>query len=165
MTTTTQEPEPMPYVLKIATEAARDLVVASLKGAADQRTRVARQAAGKVAEAKRANPSKDVRSASVRVTSLLGEADTLERLAAELAAAPHVPIVEAAPEAEDPLAALGAVPEALEELAADDGTSAEAQHLAELAGLTPADPDAVEDPITHALPEDEPAEAEEVLKP
>lgn len=42
----------------------------------------------------------------------------------------------------------------------DDGTSPEAQHLADLAGLTPANPDAVEDPLTGALPEDEPTGAD-----
>lgn len=152
----------MTYVLRLADDDTRALVVASLRAAADQRTRVARGAAGKVAEDKRAG--RDVRAQAVKVTVLLAEADTLARVADQLAAAEDLPIVEHT--VTDTLEALAGVPDALAALeAGDDGTSAAAQHLAALAGLTPADPDAVEDPETGALPEDNPTTVEEVLKP
>lgn len=147
----------MSYTLTIATREDRDLIVAALRQASNQRTRVARQASGKVAADKRAG--KDVRSASVKVTALLAEADVLEGLADELAATRDVPVVTATP-----------VPATLTDDAVatslgDDGTSVAAQAIAELAGLTPADPDAVEDPLTGALPEDAAPAPEEILKP
>lgn len=151
----------MPYVVQLATKETRDLVVGCLRAAADQRARVARKASAEVAVEKRAG--KDVRSSAVKVTTLLAEADDLANLADQLAAAPELPIVtstrapvvDAATGAPAALAVVGAPED-------DDGTSPEAQALAELAGLTPADPDAVEDPLTGALPEDEPTDVEDV---
>lgn len=151
----------MPYVVQLATQETRDLVVACLRTAADQRARVARKASAEVAAEKRAG--KDVRSSAVKVTTLLAEADDLSNLADQLAAAQDLPVVTSVrPPVVD--AGTGA-PEALTVVGApsdDDGTSPEAQAVAELAGLTPADPDAVEDPLTGALPEDEPATVEDV---
>lgn len=161
----------MTYVLRLATEETRDLVVTSLRAAADQRTRVARGAAGQVAEERRAG--RDVRTKAVKVTALLAEADTLAKVADELATAEAVHVVERAitpPGAfpGDPAVDLTRLedPTPLDVAATslgDDGTSAAAQRIAALAGLTPADPDAVEDPLTGALPEDTPTTAEEVL--
>lgn len=150
----------MPYVVQLATRETRDLVVGCLRTAADQRARVARKASSEVAAEKRAG--KDVRSSAVKVTALLAEADELAKLADELAAAEDLPIVTSTrpPVVE---AATGApVLAVVGDPGDDDGTSPEAQAVAELAGLTPADPDAVEDPETGALPEDEPTEPEDV---
>jgi hypothetical protein len=147
----------MPYVVTLATQETRDLVVGCLRAAADQRARVARKASSEVAIEKRAG--KDVRSSAVKVTTLLAEADDLANLADQLAAAPELPIVSVVrPTVIDAATGAPAVVGAGE----DDGTSPAAQAAAELAGLTPADPDAVEDPLTGALPEDEPATVEDV---
>lgn len=148
------------YTLRLATEETRDLVVSALRSAADQRTRVARTAAGRVAEKKRTG--KDVRSASVKVTTLLAEADSLAVLADDLAAADALPVV-----ADTPVLDVAAIKEKLsgvtpETLAAaeGDGTSPRAQALAAAAGLT----DAIleEDVDTGAIVEDEPDQIEEV---
>lgn len=152
----------MPYTLRLATPATRDLVVEALKGAADQRTRVALGAARKVAEAKAAGS--DVRSRAVKVTALLAEAGDLSALATELANAPEVPIVATYPTPvvitrEQAGEALDVAP--AEEPDEEEGTglSARAEALAALAGLTDAivDPDAP-DVDTHAIAEDEPAD-------
>lgn len=152
----------MPYVVHIATKETRDLVVGALRAASDQRARVARKASSEVAADKRAG--KDVRSSAVKVTTLLAEADELAQLADQIATAEQLPIVTTQTRAPIVDAATGAtlpvVVGATGET--DDGTSPEAQALAELAGLTPADPDAVEDPLTGALPEDEPTDVEDV---
>lgn len=152
------------YALRIATDETRELVVDALRSAADQRTRVARAAAGKVADEKRAG--KDVRSSAVRVTTLLAEADQLATIADELAAAEALPVL--APVTEEQLAEARAqlagdatatvVPDPPE----DDGTSPEAQALAAAAGLTDA---IVEDGVdTGATAEDEPdGDVEDVL--
>lgn len=156
----------MPYTLSIATPEARDLVVAALREAADKRSRVARTAGRGLAIEKRGG--KDVRSGAVRVAMILGEAGDLEALAEELASAANLPILErltnatiAIPDPADEADPL--TPADLGQLAGDDGTSLEAQALAALAGLSPSDPDAVEDPLTNALPEDEPTKPEEIL--
>ena len=154
----------MPYVLTIATPEARDLIVASLRAAADQRTRVARSAAGRVADEKRAG--RDVRSSAVKVTALLAEADQLANVADELAALKELAVLSTSPAGVTavpiPEPAAEPVPE---DAGDDDGLSAEAHRLAELACLEDAlvDPD---DPTldTGATAEDEPDEAEEVLK-
>lgn len=163
----------MPYVLTIATPEGRDLVVAALRTAADQRTRVARSAAGKVAEQKRAG--RDVRSSAVKVTTLLAEADVLVELAAELETLEELAIAIVTPAPQ-----LAAVPipdptrePTAEELAAlreqltgdpapvDDGTSPQAQALAAAAGLEDA---IVEDGVdTGAIAEDDVDEPEDVL--
>lgn len=157
----------MPYTVSLATVEDRDLVVTALRSAADQRTRVARGAARKVAEAKALK--RDVRSQAVKVTDLLAEADVLAELAIELEAATDVPVVR-------PVADLGGIV-GEEELAAlreqltgepaapveDDGTSPQAQALAAAAGLEDA---IIEDGVdTGATAEDEPAgdDVEEVL--
>lgn len=150
----------MPYLVQLASRETRDLVVGCLRAAADQRARVARKASSEVAIDKRAG--KDVRSSAVKVTTLLAEADDLANLADQLAAAEELPIVSVVrPGVVD--AATGS-PVTVVPAAGDDGdgTSPEAQAIAELAGLTPADPDAVEDPLTGALPEDEPTDVEDV---
>lgn len=154
----------MPYTLTVATPEDRDLVVAALRGAANQRLRVARTAGGEVAREKRQGA--DVRSAAVRVTMLLAEADALETIAADLEAAEESTVVRVA---QDGSLEVPPTVETIESLRAqlsgdeDDGTSLEAQALAELAGLTAADPDAVEDELGR-LPEDlDVAEVEEVL--
>lgn len=145
----------MPYIVSLATAEDRDLVVAALRSAADQRTRVARGAARKVAEAKAAK--RDVRSQAVKVTDLLAEADVLAELANELEAATDVAVVRPVP-TEAELDALR------EQLAGDntavviptedDGTSPEAQALAAAAGLEDA---IIEDGVdTGATAEDEP---------
>lgn len=152
----------MPYVVSIATPEARDLVVAALRAAGEQRTRVARTASGQVATDKRAG--KDVRPAAVRVVALLSEADTLESLAAELEAAEEVAVLSV-----DAHGALTTVPipdpedPPMPDQQRDDGTSPAAQALADLAGLTGYDPDEAEHPITGATSEDEPTTVEEVL--
>lgn len=149
----------MPYLVQLASPETRDLVVGCLRAAADQRARVARKASSEVAIDKRAG--KDVRSSAVKVTTLLAEADDLANLADQLAAAEELPIVShvrTLPSVVD--AATGSPVPAVAETG--DGTSPEAQAIAELAGLTPADPDAVEDPVTGALPEDEPTDVEDV---
>lgn len=161
----------MPYVLTIATPETRDLVVDSLRRAADQRTRVARQAAGKVAADKRTG--RDVRSAAVRVTALLAEADELVDVAEQLAALEELAIVTTAPTLTAvPIPEPGVDLTPLEDptpldVAAmavgqtDDGTSPEAQALAAAAGLEDA---IVEDGVdTGAIAEDEAGEPEEVL--
>lgn len=158
----------MPYIVSLATAEDRDLVVTALRSAADQRTRVARGAARKVAELKAAK--RDVRSQAVKVTDLLAEADVLAELANELEAATNVLVVRPAPTDEE-LDALRAqlagdntavvVPDG--EPAEDDGTSPAAQALAAAAGLTDA---IVEDGVdTGATTEDEPDgdDVEEVL--
>lgn len=159
----------MTYVLALATEATRDLVVAALTTAGEQRTRVALKAAAAVAELAKAR--KDVRSRAVKVTALLADAAELGDLAATLKAA--TPLVEhrgPAPDlptpapvdvdslrtlltGEEPTAEDPDVPPDPDD---DDGTSPEAQRLAALAGLEPA----VEDPLTGSIPEDEPTDAE-----
>lgn len=148
----------MTYTLTIATGEGRDLVVEALRAAARQRTTVARKAAGKVAESKRAG--RDVRSSAVKVTGLLAEADVLEELADELAQVEALAILTPAPMVE---VTEGGVTTTVPAPRTDDGTSAAAQALAQLAGLTPHDPDAPEDPLTGATPEDEPTTVEEVL--
>lgn len=161
----------MTYTLRIATAETRDLVVAALRTGADQRTRVAKGAARQVAEAKRGGA--DVRSRAVKVTALLAEADELTTLAAELETAEDLVIVGGIPVNLDDAVAPGVVEVrddagavlATVTLPGDDGTSAAAQAIADLAGLTPHDPDAVEDPLTGALPEDAPITPEEVLTP
>lgn len=140
----------MSYTLQIATTEARDLVVASLRASADQRTRVARRASAEVMADK--GSGKDPRSGAVKVTALLNEANTLTDLADELAAATDLVLLTTG-------TGLPFVPPGTEAnlvgLTGDDGTSPAAQALAELAGLTtPLDPAAVEDPETHELPED-----------
>lgn len=168
----------MTYTLSVATQEGRDLVVEALRQAARQRTTVARKAAVKVAEDKRAG-TRDVRPASVKVTALLAEAGTLEELADELATATDVAIVtvDAAGRLEVPAPrdaeAVVAEQERITGLdrqtiaalhpAADDGTSVAAQLAAERAGLKPYDPDEPEDPLTGATSEDDPVEVEEVL--
>lgn len=160
----------MTYTLSIATEETRDLVVDALRAAADQRTRVARGAARQVAAAKAGGT--DVRSRSVKVTALLAEAGDLAELAEELAAATEVAVITVAadgalefpPAKSTPLDALEAMAAAaVATVGTDDGTSLAAQAIADLAGLTPHDPDAPEDPLTGATPEDEPTAVEEVL--
>lgn len=178
----------MTYTLRIATQETRDLVVAALRTGADQRTRVAKGAARQVAEAKRGGA--DVRSRAVKVTALLAEADELTTLAAELEQATDVPVLTypggPITVTRTELGIVGGTPVNLDETVApgvvelrddagtvlaavaipgDDGTSPAAQAIAELAGLTPSDPDAVEDPLTGALPEDAPTTVEEVLTP
>lgn len=146
----------MPYTLTLATPDTRDLVVTALRTAADQRTRVARGAARKVAEAKAAR--RDVRSQAVKVTDLLAEADVLAELAADLEQQPALPLVVADTTAsgEDPAPASAEDP-------AGDGLSAAAHRAAALAGLEDALPDP-DDPTldTGATAEDEPDDAEEV---
>lgn len=144
----------MPYVIRLATTEDRDLVVAALRSAADQRTRVARGAARKVAEAKALK--RDVRSQAVKVTDLLAEADVLAELANDLERATELPVVTPATPEE-----LEAMREQLAGDAAavvipteDDGTSPQAQALAAAAGLEDA---IVEDGVdTGATAEDEP---------
>lgn len=156
----------MPYVVRIATPEDRDLVVTALRASAEQRVRVARKAGGKVAADKRAG--KEVRAAAVRVAMLLAEADTLEQTATDLEAATEVAVlsvdqagrIETTP-IPDPTADTPPGDVDTDTDVDDDGTSPQAQHLAELAGLKPTDPDA-EDPITHALPEDEPDTVEDI---
>lgn len=154
----------MSYTLSIATAETRDLVVDALRAAADQRTRVARGAARNVSVAKAAG--KDVRSQAVKVTALLAEAGDLAELAEELAATTDLVIVATAPavtKTDQAIAVAGEVLGVTMDPTDDDGTSAAAQAIADLAGLTPSDPDAVEDPVTGALPEDAPTEPVEVL--
>lgn len=151
----------MPYLVQLASPETRDLVVACLRAAADQRARVARKASAEVALEKRAG--KDVRSSAVKVTTLLAEADDLANLADQLAAAEELPIVTTSDRPSIVDAATGVALTVVPAPGDDgDGTSPEAQAIAELAGLTPADPDAVEDPVTGALPEDEPTDVEDV---
>lgn len=142
----------MTYVLTLATEADRDLVVDALKSAGDQRTRVARQASRKVAMDKRAG--KDVRSAAVRVTAMLAEADALIDLASSLAAQDEIPVVR--------YTTTDFIRDVIKgdltptEAPDDDGTSAAAQHLAALAGLDQDLPDEDADDIeSGALTEDD----------
>jgi hypothetical protein len=160
------------YTVTIATEATRDLVVEALRAAAEQRTRVARGAARTVAATKAADPRADVRSRSVKVTALLAEAGDLDALATEVAALESLVVMHV--DAHGRIEVEGSLRDVVEVTEGgvtttvpapdvDDGTSEEAQALAELAGLKPSDPDAVEDPVTGALPEDEPTEPVEVL--
>lgn len=146
----------MPYRLTIATPEGRDLVVGALRAAADQRTRVARQAAGAVAATKAAG--RDVRSSAVKVVALLAEADVLDNLAGELEQLDEVAIVSATEDVPIPDATIEPADDE-----ADDGLSVEAQAAAEAAGLKPYDPDEPEDPLTGATSEDDPTEPEEVL--
>ena len=144
----------MSYTLAIATDATRDLVVDALKGAADQRTRVASAAALTVANNKL--EGRDVRSASVKVTSLLAQAAQLGQLATELAAQEAVAVVHRFPhpvtitKAEAGVALTPLEEHAIEVNAdgttddldealidtLDDGLSDAAHAAAELAGLT-----------------------------
>lgn len=158
----------MSYTLTIATDADRTLVVEAIRAAAEQRTRVARGAAGNVQLAKAAG--QDVRAKAVRVTLLLAEADRLSKLATELEDAPLITVVTptsntAASNDSGTTVAVteGGMTTVVAAPAVDDGTSSAAQALAELAGLRAADPDAVEDPLTGAVPEDEPLEVEDAL--
>lgn len=158
----------MTYLLSIATPEGRDLVVTALRQASDQRTRVARGAARKVAEAKAAK--RDVRSQAVKVTDLLAEADVLAELATELERTEELvilhtsgPGVTAIPIPEPPTrGAAGALPLDDEEDPEDDGLSAAAHRAAELAGLedTVIDPDdpTLDTGATAEDDEDEPAE-------
>lgn len=156
----------MTYTLHLATPETRDLVVEALRSAASQRTRVAQRAAVEVAADKAAR--QDVRTRSVRLVELLAAAGQLEALADELETAQAVPVLaERAPwdvfdvaRAEHEVRLDGLEdPTPLDVAAGGDGTglSAEAQHVAELAGLKPYDPDAPEAPDTGAIPEDVPA--------
>lgn len=149
----------MSYTVTIATTATRDLVVEALRSAADQRTRVARQAARTVADAKAAGT--DVRSRSVKVTGILAEAGELAALADEVEALPDLVIVSTTPAVVE--VTEGGITTTVAAPAVDDGTSPAAQALAELAGLQPYDPDAPEDPLSGATPEDEPTDVAEVL--
>lgn len=175
----------MPYVLRLATPDTRDLVVEALRSAASQRTRVATRAAREVAKAKA--DRRDVRSQAVKVTALLAEAAELGELADELAAATEVavmsvdqagkittvPIPDPTAPARTPREVAEAALEGLDNegedtppedgAEEDDGTSLEAQRLAQLAGLTEAvvDPDAP-DVDTGSIGEDEPTTVEEV---
>ena len=162
----------MPYTLTIATPATRALVVEALRGAADQRTRVAKGAARKVAGARA--EGRDVRSQAVKVTALLAEADELSELAAELEAAAEVVVLSVA---QDGALEVIPIPEPVEPLLEDpdededpddDGLSPAAHAAAERAGLTAVavDEDAP-DVDTGADPEDDPADTdvEEALKP
>ena len=83
----------MPYVLTVANREERDSVVAALRQAADQRSRVAAAAAGEVLaaeqEAKAAGRRDDLRPAALRVTRFLGEANTLATIADRFEQAPE----------------------------------------------------------------------------
>ena len=174
----------MPYVLRLATPDTRDLVVEALRSAASQRTRVATRAAREVAKAKA--DRRDVRSQAVKVTALLAEAAELGELADELADATEVAVMSVdqagkittapIPDPTAPARTPREVAEAALEgrdaeedtppedgAEEDDGTSLEAQRLAQLAGLTDAvvDPDAP-DVDTGSIREDEPTTVEEV---
>lgn len=156
----------MTYTLTLDTDEERDLAVAALRSEADRRTRVAEQLAGRVKADKRAR--QDVRPDAVKVTLLLGDAADLRAMADVLAEAQPTgvvagPVVIPPQPADDPLPLPGVDVGA----PGDDGTSEEAQRLAELAGLTADDPDAraydpdePEDPETGATSEDEPTDAE-----
>lgn len=133
----------MPYTLSLIDVESRDLVVAALRAGADQRSRAAERIAKIVRSDKAAR--KDVRPDSVRVTILLGEAAELRAAADTLATAEDTALVAYVPPPDAPaivdaatgdpvLIGLGTPPE-------DDGTSPQAQAMAELANLTGYDPD------------------------
>lgn len=134
----------------------RDAAVTALRDAADQRARVARKASAQVLA-----DDSDPRTASVRIVKLLGEASQLETLAdtletletltttGETGMIPPTTPGQGAP-ALDPSATAAAVTV----IVGGDGTSAEAQRLAALAGLESTELD--EDP----LDDDEPDLAE-----
>ena len=164
----------MPYVIRLATDEDRALVVTALRTGADQRTRVALGASRKVAEAKRAGT--DVRSQAVKVTNLLAEADVLATLATELEAAEALPVLSQVTDLDAMRAALAGkasgvdVSAAIDEQQAanpseaDDGTSPAAKALAAAAGLK--DAIILEDGVdTGAIAEDDPDgdDVEEVL--
>lgn len=162
----------MPYTLTVANEDRRDTVVDALRRAADLKTKVARKAAGDLADDK--SGGKDVRGPAVRVAMLLAEADYLTRAADAFADAPEtggvlpLPVTTdadgktilgapATVDASQVAAAMGVTDAdvaAAVAAAGDDGTSPEAQRIAALAGLTASGPDIAEDPETNELPED-----------
>lgn len=155
----------MTYRLTIATPEARTLVVEALRAGADVRARAARKLSANVMADKA--EGRDARSGAVKVTTLLNQADQLEQIAAELEAAEEVAVLSLV----EPADLAPVVPPGTEAGAVkltgieDDGTSPEAQRLAELAGLEPADPDKpapVEDPVTNELPEDRAGEVVDV---
>lgn len=155
----------MTYTLTIPTGEDRDLVVTALRTVADQRTRVARRAATEVITER--GTGKDARGGAVKVTALLHEANQLVILADALADAadetPAKPVKAPAKPRRARKTAASTPPPSADE---GDGTSREAQRLAELAGLEPADPDAdpmlPEDPETNELPEDRAGPVEDV---
>lgn len=162
----------------------RDLVVEALRGAADQRQRVATKAAAEVLDEKRAN-GKDPRTASVRIVTMLAEAANLTVYADGLEAAnitparqepgmvpPPTDTPEQGAQALDPTAA---AERAVVVHVGADGLSEAAHRLADLAGLEDTElgeePDLdldeddgdhrdrrlateLEDPETNELPED-----------
>lgn len=153
----------MTYVLRLATDEDRALVVTALRTGADQRTRVALGASRKVAEAKRAGT--DVRSQAVKVTNLLAEADVLATLASELEAAEALPVLSQVTDLDAGVTVLadlgeGPVVETTTDgkvttVPAGDGTSKAAQALAAAAGLK--DAIILEDGVdTGAIAEDDP---------
>lgn len=160
----------MTYTLTLDTDEERDLAVSALRSEADRRTRVAEQLAGRVKADKRAR--QDVRPDAVKVTLLLGDAADLRAMADLLAEAEPTGVIAGpvvappitgpeAPPVDQPLPGVDVGADG------DDGTSEEAQRLAELAGLTADDPDVrvydpdePEDPETGATSEDEPTDAE-----
>lgn len=86
----------MPYVLTVTSREERDAVVAALRQAADQRSRVAAQAAGEVLAAeqaaKAAGRRDDLRPAALRVTRFLGEANLLQVIADRWERVEEVPL-------------------------------------------------------------------------
>lgn len=137
----------MTYTLSLVDTESRDLVVNALRAEADRRGRAAERIAGMVRQDKAAG--QDVRTSSVRVTVLLGEAAELRAAADTLAEAQDLvlvattPVVNAATGA--PIATAISVelidgPPTLPGLEGD-GTSPQAQAMADLAGLTGYDPD------------------------
>lgn len=145
----------MTYVLRIATDETRDLVVEALRAEADKRTRVASAASLTVARDKATG--KDVRSASVKVTALLAEAANLDALATELANTEALPVVTTS--------AADAILEAVESgkvtvpvEPAKPLTPLEVARAAAEAALDAADDDEVEQP-------DEDLDADEVAEP
>lgn len=161
----------MTYTLTLETAEERDLAVSALRAEADRRTRVAEQLAGRVKADKARR--QDVRPDAVKVTMLLGDSADLRAMADTWANTPQTGVI-AGPVVEPPITGPDAPPVLDEPLpgvdvgaGGDDGTSEEAQRLAELAGLTADDPDAraydpsePEDPTTGATSEDEPTDAE-----
>lgn len=161
----------MPYRLSLATDDERGLVIEAMRAAASTRSRAAAKASAATMADKRAG--KDVRARSVRLVALLAEAADLERLALELEQAEELPlVVEVAGRPQ--LAAVVTAAEAGVTLAEqveqlDAGAApeldaahriAEADRLADLAGLKPAltdDGTVVED--EHGIaPEDVPGD-------
>lgn len=133
----------MPFLLTLATDDDRRVVVDSLRSASDQRTRVARRLAADVSADKRAG--KDARSAAMKVAGLLDEANTLAQAADQLAGATNLLMIEhtTPPNSEQP--SVHVTTENPDDDPDDDGTSPAAQAVADLAGLTDnpeADPDA-----------------------